>query len=107
MVDVLISMIEGCVRYSGESDSHIVHVGWHKQDDGPVFFTRCDGKGGLEDLSLPFKLLSGGEGEDDSTLIALAVSKMIIELQGGRMWIECGPELGCTILFTLPEGKDA
>jgi light-regulated signal transduction histidine kinase (bacteriophytochrome) len=76
-------MIEGCIRYSGERGSHIVHVGWRKQDDGPVFFTSCSGTGELKDLSQAFRLSSEEESEDNSTSIGLVISKRIIGLQGG------------------------
>jgi light-regulated signal transduction histidine kinase (bacteriophytochrome) len=112
MVDVLMSMIEGCIRYSGWSSelSSVeggqcpqVHVGWRKGDDGPVLFARCKGRGEPKDLEEAFRHCCEGESDDSSTTIGLAISKKIIELQGGRMWMECNPEAGCTILFVLPE----
>lgn len=107
MVDVLASMIECSIRYSGESCSPRVHVGWRTQDDGPVFFTSTPGRGELKDSSQASKICCSKESADNGTSIGLAISKRIIELQGGRMWMECGTEEGCTILFTLPEGKNA
>ena len=107
MVDALTSMIECCIRYSEESFSPWVHVGWRMQDYGPVFFTSSLGTVELKDPSQAFKICCSEESTDNGTSIGLAISRSIIELQGGRMWMECGQEIGCTILFTLPEGKNA
>lgn len=112
MVDVLMSMIYSCISYSGWSSELSsaeggqgpqVHVGWRKGDDGPVLFARCKGRGKQKDLEEAFRHCCEGESNDSSTTIGLAISKKIIELQGGRMWMECDPEAGCTILFSLPE----
>ena len=115
MVDILISMIDSCISYSGRHSELAsaepseglscpqVHVGWRKGDDGPVFFARCKGSAKQEDLEEAFRHCCDEGGEESSTTIGLAVSKKIIELQGGRMWMECDPKSGCTILFLLPE----
>lgn len=112
MVDILISMIDSCICYSAGvlelssaevGPSPLVHVGWRKSDDGPVFFVRCKGSAKQEDIEEAFRNCCQG-GSENSTTIGLDISKKIIELQGGRMWVECEPEEGCTILFVLPEG---
>ncbi len=103
MEDVLMSMIEGCIRCSGETSAPRVHVGWRTDDEGPVFYTSCKGSGELKDGARAFKLCTDEDSADNCTSIGLAVSKRIIELQGGRMWMECSHEGGCSILFTLPE----
>ncbi|HNX10279.1 MAG TPA: PAS domain S-box protein [Methanothrix sp.] len=102
MQDILVSMIEGCIRYSGAGYSSRVNIGWKEQDEGPIIYARCLGKGEMKDLSQAFDLLSGGEVADNCTSIGLALSKRIIELHGGRMWLESEPEGGCSILFALP-----
>lgn len=112
MVEILISMIDSCIRYSGwgsglfyseGSPCPQVHVGWKEGDDGPVYFVHSKGSAKKEGLGEAFRHCCEGEGDDSSTTIGLAVAKKIIELQGGRMWMECGTEEGCTILFVLPE----
>lgn len=109
MVDVLISMIDGCIRYSGSQSGsgqgeggEGVHVGWRDDASGPVYFVRCREGGDQLDAGQAFDLCIGQEAED-STTIGLAISKRIIELQGGRMWMESDRKNGCSILFTIPE----
>ena len=41
----------------------------------------------------------------ESTGVGLALVKKIVEMYGGRVWIESQPGAGCTFLFTLPRNK--
>lgn len=106
MVDVLISMIEECFRFSPSDQRSIqgrgVHIGWREDASGPIYFVRCRGIGGQEDMVQAFNRCIGQEAEDGSS-IGLALSKRIIELQGGRMWTESDREGGCSILFSIPD----
>jgi|GEM_PF-2019543 len=106
MVDVLVSMVEGCIRYysshGGSGQGAGVHIGWREDASGPVYIVSCRGGGGQLDPGQVFELCMG-QGAEDSTSIGLALSKRIIELQGGRMWTESDSEGGCRILFTIPE----
>ncbi len=63
-------------------------IGIAKEELGRVFekfhqiYTRSDGMKG--------------------TGLGLPICKMIVELQGGRMWVESEPGQGCTFTFTVP-----
>ena len=47
------------------------------------------------------RLLPGGLG------LGLALSKMLVELHGGRLWAESAPGHGCTFTFTMPVAGEA
>jgi PAS domain S-box-containing protein len=49
-----------------------------------------------------FQTLSPSD-ETESTGIGLSVAKKLVQLNGGRIWVESSPGEGCTFFFTLPK----
>jgi len=101
--DVLMSIVESCIKFSSRGEMPELHIGHFRKDDESIFFARSENKKVAE---IPEDIFSS-DWEDDgpisSSSSGLAMAKRIIESQGGRMWMESGPEVGCAILFTLPE----
>jgi signal transduction histidine kinase len=68
--------------------------------------TPCLGAVGLAEYEARF--LQSDASSLNSIGIVLALVKRIIELYGGRIWVEsAGQGYGCTVCFTLAEDKVA
>ncbi len=86
----------GEVSITGSSDDGSFHV--TVRDTGPGISTADQGKLFQEfqqgDNSITRR--KGGTG------LGLAISRQIIEMHGGRIWLESSPGRGSTFSFTLP-----
>jgi PAS domain S-box-containing protein len=105
IADVIISLIDSCIIYSGEGKKSRVHIGCRIEDGGPVFFVRSEGQKGDNEIEDAFSPCAHEE-ESEGTSLGLAITRRIIELHGGRMWTQHSQE-GCAIYFTLPGAKGA
>ncbi len=106
LVQVLQNLIHNAIKYMGAQPAPRVTVGVRSGDeDGEaIFFVRDNGLG-IEpaDRDKVFDLFQrldkGGEG----TGVGLALVKRIVEVHGGRIWVESeGRFQGSTFCFSLP-----
>jgi signal transduction histidine kinase len=79
-----------------------IEIGSLSNSDGTILFVKDDGVGMDPSLQRrifePFYRDRDGKGSS----MGLALSRRIIEVHGGRMWIESELDKGCAIFFTLP-----
>ena len=78
------------------------------QDDGQTFFQVRDTGIGIANEHLPRifdpfnQIEPGRRGSISGTGLGLSISKSLVELHGGRIWVESEPEQGSTFSFSIP-----
>ncbi len=100
IVEVLGNLIENGIKYTAKGKLPRIEIGWRTIDDETVFFVKDEGVG-MDPGSQKWAFGLSNKGEEPSG-VGLVLSKRIIEVHGGRMWIESEVNRGCTVYFTLP-----
>lgn len=97
---VLMNLIDNAIKYSGECSTIIFSTSMLNeklvvmvQDDGPGIPEERQ-----QDLFIPYK----GTNKLSGLGIGLALSKKIVELHEGKMWVVNNQRSGCAFYFTLP-----
>jgi signal transduction histidine kinase len=98
------NLIENAATYTAGQEQPLIEIGAREQGDQQVIFVRDNGQG-IEPryhhriFELFEKLDLGTQGPG----IGLALARRIIEVHGGRIWVESeGQGRGSTFYFTLP-----
>jgi PAS domain S-box-containing protein len=104
LLEVLQNLVENAVKFMGDQPAPRVDVGVRDGDGGAVFFVRDNGAG------IPpryhekvFELFDRLDPSIPGTGIGLALVKRIVEVHGGRVWVESAGAAGkgSTFCFTL------
>jgi len=104
LIEVLQNLIDNAAKYMGEQKNPVIEIGVmdNNQADAPIFFVRDNGMGiAPEYQERIFGLFDKLDATSEGTGIGLALVKRIIELHGGRIWVESEAGLGSTFYFTL------
>ncbi|HJS18919.1 MAG TPA: PAS domain S-box protein [Anaerolineales bacterium] len=106
LVEVMQNLLDNASKFMGVQRKPLIHVGQQGTDmesGGSVFFVRDNGIGiAPEHFERVFGLFNKLDPKSDGTGIGLALVKRIIEVHGGRIWVESEIGKGTTFFFTLP-----
>jgi len=106
IVEVLTNLIENSMKYMGDVIGPEIGIGWWREGDEIVFFVKDNGIGIEPDQrEKVFELFYKLDPSTEGTGVGLAIVKRIIEVHGGRIWIESEEGMGTTVLFTLPAAE--
>ncbi len=106
LVEVVQNLLDNAVKFMGDQLHPSIEIGMRDVDEhgSPVFYVRDNGIG-IEPQyhDKVFGLFNKLDAHTDGTGVGLALVKRIIEVHGGRIWVESGGVgQGTTFYFTLP-----
>jgi PAS domain S-box-containing protein len=103
LLEVLQNLIDNAVKFMGDQPNPQVEIGFRQEAGETIFFVRDNGSGiDPRYQQKIFGLFERLSADTEGTGIGLALVKRIIEVHGGRIWVESALGQGATFLFTLP-----
>jgi len=104
LVEVMQNLIDNAAKFMGDQSTPTIEIGVRKQDSQQLFFVKDNGIG--IDASYHeriFGLFDKLDPRSEGTGVGLALAKRIVEVHGGRIWVESeGKGKGSMFCFTLP-----
>jgi signal transduction histidine kinase len=98
--------MDNAAKYMGDQPDPLIKIGQHGEEGGkPIFFVRDNGIGiSPEYHERIFGLFNKLDPKSEGTGIGLSLVKKIIEIHGGRIWVESELGEGAAFYFILPGG---
>lgn len=112
VAEVLQNLISNSIKFMGDQPQPSIQIGMGGVDERsgfPIFYVADNGIGiDPKYHDTVFGLFNRLDQQKEGTGIGLTLVKRIIEVHGGRIWLESeGQGKGCTFYFTLPPGESA
>ncbi len=103
LIEVLQNLIDNAAKFMGTQAQPRVEIGQQgKEAGGPVFYVRDNGIGiAPEHYEHIFDLFHKLDPNTEGTGVGLAIVKRIVEVHGGRIWLESEVGKGTTFYFTV------
>jgi signal transduction histidine kinase len=104
LVEVMQNLIDNAAKFMGDQPAPLLEIGARRQGHEQVFFVRDNGIG-IEAAfrERVFGLFEKLDPHSDGTGVGLALARRIVEVHGGRIWVESdGRGKGSMFCFTLP-----
>ena len=106
LLEVIQNLIDNASKFMGEQPHPRIEIGQQGEEDGkPVLYVKDNGMGiAPEYQDRIFGIFNKLDQNAEGTGIGLSLVKKIIEVHGGRIWVESEAGKGSTFYFTLPRG---
>jgi signal transduction histidine kinase len=102
-VEIVQNLVDNAAKFMGDQAEPRIEIGLHGQEAGkPIFFVRDNGIGIAPEFhERIFGLFNKLDPKSEGTGVGLALAKRIVEVHGGRIWVESEAGKGSTFYFTL------
>jgi signal transduction histidine kinase len=104
LVEVMQNLIDNAAKFMGDQSAPHIEIGVRRGSDEPILFVRDNGIGiDPAHHEKVFGLFDKLDPRSEGTGVGLALAKRIVEVHGGRLWVESeGKGKGSMFCFTLP-----
>jgi signal transduction histidine kinase len=98
------NLIDNAAKFMGDQPEPTIEIGAREEDNEWIFFVRDNGIGiETKHQQKIFGLFDKLDPRTEGTGVGLALVKRIVEVHGGRVWVESeGKGKGSMFCFTLP-----
>jgi len=106
LLQVLQNLVDNAAKFMGNQPNPYIEIGQRGEEDGkPIFYVKDNGIGiAPEYHERVFGLFNKLDAKTEGTGVGLALVKRIVEIHGGRIWMESEIGKGSTFFFTLARG---
>jgi PAS domain S-box-containing protein len=107
LIEVIQNLIDNAIKFTSDEKQPDIEINYYLQDGLPVFYVHDNGIGIRKEFQdRVFGLFDKLNPDSEGTGVGLALVKRIIEVHGGKIWVESEVGAGATFCFTLDNSKD-
>jgi signal transduction histidine kinase len=107
MVEVIQNLVANAIKFIDRETSPKIHIGMEVRDGENIFFVKDNGIGIAPEFhERIFGLFNKLDQFSEGTGIGLTLVKRIVEVHGGRIWVESEVGKGATFFFTIKNQQE-
>jgi len=109
LLEVLQNLVDNAAKFIKDVPNPLIEIGHDGyEEDKPIFFVRDNGIG-IDPIHHDriFGLFNKLDVDSEGSGIGLALVKRIVEVHGGRIWVQSEAGKGSTFFFTLPTKSES
>ncbi len=108
IIQVLDNLITNAIKHGCDVEDSRIEIGAEEGDNAVRVFVKDSGRGiAKEHQGKIFGLFQRLQADNDGTGVGLAIVKRIVEVHGGRIWVESSPGAGATFWVEFPGDSEA